>query len=186
MDTDLYNFYVRPDEPSMKAKTFPPLFDGELTLVPLRSEYLETLRHWRNRDDIRRWFFNSEIISEAQQFVWYYSVYLRDMGDYMWIAHLDGKPIGTGALTHVDLFRSQGEWARLMIGEDSARGKGLALRIAQLVRDYALDELILNRIYGSLYTANANTMHIDMTAGYKPYKVEGDVTHVELWRKDWR
>lgn len=175
------------ESPTVQYKTFHSLDDGNgLTLVPLSSAYLDILRSWRNRDDIRRWFFTSDVISEADQAKWYYGTYVHDMSDYMWIAHLDGKPIGTGALTHIDLDKREGEWARLIIGENSVRGKGLAHRIAALVRDYALDVLKLERIYGALYTDNAITMHIDMTAGYMPYKVEGDVTHVELWRRDWR
>lgn len=171
---------------NLSVKRFATLIDRDLTLVPLAPEHLELVRCWRNRDDTRRWFFNSAVISEADQRAWYYSTYLPDRSDFMWIAHLDGLAIGTGALTHVDLVRREGEWARLMIGEDVARGKGLAQRIARLVRDYGLDVLGLERIYGSLYTANEITMYIDMQAGYMPYAVEGDITHVELWRKDWR
>lgn len=180
-------FEVKEAEPDLQPKTFPCLSDDkDLTLIPLAAEHLELLRTWRNRDDIRRWFFTSDVITEAAQRNWFYTTYLRDAGDLMWIAHYRGEPVGTGALTHVDLDKREGEWARLIIGEDKARGKGLAQRIAALVRDYGLDVLGLERICGSLYTDNQVTMHIDMSAGYMPYKVEGNITFVELLRKDWR
>lgn len=176
-------FYIAPN---ITYKLFPRLTDGDLELIPLASHHLELLRSWRNRDDIRRWFFSSDVISEVQQLDWYYYTYQADASDLMWVANLDGKPIGTGALTHIDKEKSEAEWSRLMIGDDSARGKGVAHRIAALVRDYGLNELKLDRIYGSLYTDNAVTLHIDTSAGYMPYKVEGDITYVELLRKDWR
>ncbi len=168
-------------------KPFPALSDGDdLTLIPLAPEHLETLRRWRNRDDVRRWFFTSDVIDAYQQQLWYYETYLPDKGDFMWVACYNGKPVGTGALTHVDLEKKEGAWARLIIGEDDGRGIGLSHRIAALVRDYGLDVLKLERIYGSLYTVNHVTMHVDMSAGYIPYKVEGNITHVQLLRKDWR
>jgi RimJ/RimL family protein N-acetyltransferase len=168
-------------------KPFPTLSDGDdLELHPLAPEHLELVRGWRNHDDIRRWFFAGAVIDAYQQQKWYYERYLPDVGDLMWIAHYNGQPVGTGALTHIDLAKHEAEWSRLIIGENVARGKGLAHRIAALVRDYGLDCLGLERIYGSLYTANHITMHIDMAAGYIPYAIEGEITHVELLRKDWR
>lgn len=179
-------FVVIETPPDVSSKGMPILSDGELTLVPLAPIYLEHVRKWRNRDDIRCWFYDSNIITVDAQQEWYYTRYLPDPTDLMWVALWQGKPVGTGALTHIDLVKREAEWARLMIGEDSARGKGLAGRIAALVRDYGLDTLKLNRIYGSLYTHNRNTLHIDMQAGYMPYREENGITFVELWRKDFR
>lgn len=171
--------------PYPPIKPLPCLSDSsELTLIPLAQEHLEHVRRWRNRDDIRRWFFTSDVLSAYEQQRWFYMRYLPDPSDLMWVAHYCGQPVGTGALTHVDLDKREGEWSRLMIGEDCVRGKGLARRIAALVRDYGLDVLKLERIYGSLYTDNQITMHIDMAAGYMPVRVEGNITHVELRRKD--
>ncbi|MCZ2077905.1 MAG: GNAT family N-acetyltransferase [Bryobacterales bacterium] len=186
MDAVEDRFMVIDTPPDVSTKQLPILSDGALTLVPLAPVYLETVRRWRNRDDIRCWFYDSAIISADAQLVWYYERYLPDPTDYMWVALWQGKPVGTGALTHVDLVKREGEWSRLMIGEDSARGLGLAGRIAALVRDYGLDTLKLNRIFGSLYTHNRNTMHIDQAAGYMPYREENGITFVELWRRNWR
>ena len=165
-------------------KTFPYLCDGNLTLVPMDIRHIELVRKWRNAN--RQWFFDSREVEAEEQLFWFHSIYQNDPTDQMWIAHLEARPVGTGALTHIDLDKREAEWSRLIIGEDFARGKGLAGRIARLVRDYGLDTLRLNRIYGSLYTHNQVTMHVDMAAGYLPYKVDGDITHVELWRKDHR
>lgn len=168
----------------MTSEAFPCLRDRYIDLRPLAPEHLERLRVWRNA--AREWFFDSRFISAEQQQHWYHKVYLNDPGDYLWIAHLHGRPFGTGSLTHVDLKARQGEWARLIVGEDWARGQGLACRIAALVRDYGLDVLRLNRIYGSLWAHNEITLHIDMQAGYMPVREHDGIIDVELKREDWR
>jgi RimJ/RimL family protein N-acetyltransferase len=179
--------FFRVDSDVTIIKEFPTLVvDKDLVLVPLREEHIELVRQWRNRDDVRQMFFTQDIISEEQQRQWYFKTYMQDASDYMWIAFYQGRPVGTGALTHIDFDKKEAEWARLMIGETEVRGLGLASKIASAVRDYGLDTLKLKRIYGSLYTANRVTMHIDIGAGYNPTKEENGITHVELLRKDWR
>lgn len=163
------------------AKDFDTLIDGDLSLVPLRWEHIQTLRGWRNAN--RQWFFDQALITAEGQARWFYTVYLDDPTDYLWIACLAGKPFGTGSLTHIDLDKRCAEWSRLLVGEDWARGQGLAGRITRLVRDYALDVLRLERIYGSLWTHNRVTLYIDEAAGYKPYREEDGITYVELLRK---
>jgi RimJ/RimL family protein N-acetyltransferase len=168
----------------MTSAAFPTLRGRYIELRPLTPEHLERLRTWRNA--AREWFFDSRFISPEQQEQWYHRVYLNDPGDYLWIAHLGGKPFGTGSLTHVDLKARQGEWARLIVGEDWARGQGLAHLIAALVRDFGLDVLKLERIYGSLWSHNTITLSIDMKAGYLPVYEHDGIIDVELNRKDWR
>lgn len=168
---------------NVSTKTFPYLNDGNLTLVPLSADTLELLRQWRN--DNRKWFFSQDIVTPSQQQVWY-ERYVSDATCRFWVAHLEGVPVGTGALAHIDMEKREAEWSNLIVGSPRARGQGVARRICALVRDYGLDTLKLERIYGSLWTANMSTMRIDMEAGYLPYRVEGDVTHVELWRRNWR
>jgi RimJ/RimL family protein N-acetyltransferase len=131
-------------------------------------------------------FFDQRFIEAEEQLFWYHSIYLNDPGDLMWVAHLDEQPVCTGALCHVNLVDKSAEWSRLMVGEQTARGKGVAGRIARLVRDYGLDDLGLERLYGSLWSHNEITLHIDMAAGYMPYKTENGVTFVELFSRDWR
>lgn len=69
---------------------------------------------------------------------------------------------------------------------ENARGHGVAQRTCALIRDYGLDELKLDRIYGSLYSANEVMMHIDVSAGYLPVREHDGITEVELLRKDHR
>lgn len=165
-------------------KDFPTLTDGDLTLVPLNLRLLELVRCWRN--EARAAFFDSHVIEADEQILWFHFRYTPDLTDYMWVALLNGVPVGTGALTKIDLVAKEAEWSRLMVGEPSARGQGVAGRIARLVRDYGLDILGLQRIYGSLYATNTVTLHIDMAAGYLPYREADGIIYVELLRKDWR
>lgn len=165
-------------------KVVPWLYDGDLTLMPLALSHIEMLRQWRNAN--RQYFFTQDEISHEQQMTWFRETHSRDMTDYCWIAHLNGTAVGTGSLNHIDLEKGEAEWSRLIIPEGEMRGQGLAHRIAVTIRDYGIDVLKLTRIYGSLWSSNTRVLKVDVDAGYVPYKIEGDVTHVELWRKDWR
>lgn len=167
-------------------KYVPWLYDGsDLTFVPLSLSTIEILRRWRNEDSTRRWFFTQDIISQSDQRKWFREIYANDITQQTWIAYLSGVPVGTGSLCHIDIPDRSAEWARAMTTE-YARGKGVAGRICRTIREYGLDQLKLNRIYGSLFTANEVMMHIDVSAGYLPVLVEDDITHVELLRKDHR
>lgn len=54
----------------------------KLHITPLYSEDIESLRVLRNRDDNRKWFFSSELITEESQRAWYES-YLTKPYEYM-------------------------------------------------------------------------------------------------------
>lgn len=165
-------------------KVFTGLTDAGLILVPLGPKHLEFVRKWRNES--RHQFFDSNLIEAEDELIWFWCQYMSDLSDRMWIARTDELGwVGTGALVHIDLEKREAEWGRLMV-DSSVRGKGMAGRISRLVRDYALDVLNLNRIYGSLYTNNDQVLRIDIAAGYIPYREENGVTYVELWRKDHR
>jgi len=166
-------------------KTFPALRDNDLILLPLVHQHIQTIRAWRNRDDVRPWLFDSHVITEQEQERWWENVYAPDPNDCIWTAYLVNRLFGMASLYHIDLDKREGEWGRLIIGEDWARGKGLGKRIGVLVREYGFD-LGLERLYCSLYTANTAVTPVDLGIGFRPYKVEGDVTYMELWRKDWR
>ena len=59
--------------------------EGErLRLIPLNESQIETIRVWRNQEDIRCWFCNQQIISAEQQRKWY-QTYIKEDDNYIFI-----------------------------------------------------------------------------------------------------
>lgn len=163
-------------------KTFPCLKDNDLILAPLVHEDAQTIREWRNAE--RSWFFDQHVIEPDEQERWW-TKYAADPTDYIWTAYLIGHLVGMASLYHIDVQERVAEWGRLLVTVE-AQGQGLGLRMAVLIRDYALDSLKLERLYCSSYHANFPAMSVHMRAGYAPYRTDGNVTHMVLHREDWR
>ena len=73
-------------------------------IKPLGREDIELLRKVRNREDVRAWFFYSDVISSEQQEAWY-ERYLKEPNDYMFsvFSKKTGKGVGAAALYHIDV-----------------------------------------------------------------------------------
>lgn len=166
------------------SKPFAILRDGDLSLVPMDARHSELVRRWRNENS--QWFFDSHFIEADEQLFWVQFRYLPDPSDNMWIIHLQGQPVGTAALTDIDLEHKSCQWARMIVGEPSARGQKVAMRTTVLVRDYALDILKMERIYGSLFASNEVMLHVNVSAGYKIVREHDGIVDVELLRSDHR
>lgn len=65
----------------------------------------------------------------------------------------DNTPVGLIGLLNIDDINKKAEFY-ICIGEESARGRGIAKKASMLLLDYAFNELCLNRVY--LYTEQEN------------------------------
>ena len=150
--------------------------EGQIRLVPLSEEYLELLRRWRNTDVIRKCFLNQAIISSEQQKGWF-EKYTSMENDLMFIIEEAGDtniPVGAAALYNIDNKKHEAEFGRLMIGESSARGKGLGLMATLSLCRFGFNILRLDRIYLEVFSDNIPAVNI--------YKKTGFLTCRELFK----
>ena len=151
-------------------KRFVPVRENEqVRLRLLRSSDLQLTLHWRNQDHIRRWFFHSDLITPEQHTRWFEQYAERD-DDFVFViedVQNGGQPVGQVALYHVDWQQSRAEFGRLMIGEDSAAGKGLAFTATQLTLQIAFQSLGLREVYLEVYADNSRAIAIYTRAGFQ-------------------
>ncbi len=83
---------------------------------------------WRNRTDVRKWFWNSKRITLAEHNAWF-DDYDNDVGQHRWIIEVDGKPVGSVGFT--DRFANSAKLT-IYIGEPKARGKGVAVAALEM------------------------------------------------------
>jgi RimJ/RimL family protein N-acetyltransferase len=123
---------------------------------------------WRNREDIRKWFVHSEIISPAQHQQWFLN-YLERADDYMLIIEEIKefqKPVGQVSLYNIDLVSGKADYGRLIIGERNAQGKGIAKEATSLLLSYAFNTWKLRRIELEVFTNNKPAIAIYRGCGF--------------------
>lgn len=152
------------------SKRFVPVRENEqVRLRLLRSSDLQLTLRWRNQDHIRRWFFHSDLITPEQHARWFEQYAERD-DDFVFViedVQAGDQPVGQVALYHVDWQQLRAEFGRLMIGEASAAGKGLAFAATQLILQIAFQSLGLREVYLEVYADNSRAIAIYTGAGFQ-------------------
>jgi diamine N-acetyltransferase len=152
----------------MPKRDVEPIVSGRVRLRLLRESDLETTRAWRNQDHIRRWFFTSDVISEAQHHAWFEGYRQRD-DDFVFIVEETEtirRPVGQAALYHVDWVSRRAEFGRLMIGEAAARGLGLGRLATAALTRFALTTWGLDEVYLDVLETNARAIAIYEQCGF--------------------
>jgi len=149
----------------MKAE-IKPLLGAGVRLRLLQAEDLPLTRFWRNQDHIRRWFFFDGILSEENHLAWYRE-YLAQEHDYTFMIEslpLGGQPVGQIALYNIAADRA--ELGRLMVGEPTAAGKGIAVAAVRCLLQFGFAALDLTGIYLEVYADNAAARRVYAKCGF--------------------
>ncbi len=153
----------------MPKRDLPVLQSKRVELRLLRPADLPLTLAWRNRDEVRKWFFHSDPIAPEAHRAWFESYCTRD-DDFVFIIEereAANRPVGQVSLYHVDWEAGCAEFGRLLIGEFAARGKGLALEATALLVGQALTTLGLRQINLSLRADNAAALSVYRACGFQ-------------------
>jgi RimJ/RimL family protein N-acetyltransferase len=148
--------------------TFPVIESERLLLRPLTYEDLPLTLSWRNQDSIRRWFFDSGLISMEQHRAWFES-YLEKEDDFVFVILEKGpspRLIGQIALYHIDWQAMAAEFGRLMIGDICAQGKGYAKEATCVLIEHAVSQLHLREVYLEVYEHNLAAVAVYCSCGF--------------------
>lgn len=148
------------------------IFSEPLKLRQVKSDDLEKLIEWRNHDQIRKWFFNKDIITLEKQRAWYEN-YLNDEKDIMFIIEEIRdirEPIGACALYDINYETGTAEFGRLMIGNFKARGKGNGLKSVNAACCFGFKRLKMEKIILEVFENNISALKIYLQAGFKIVK----------------
>jgi RimJ/RimL family protein N-acetyltransferase len=164
-----------------------PIIGLGIRLRLLAPTDLERTLAWRNRDENRRWFLHAEPIAGEQHATWYRGYAGRDDDFVFIIEDLEdaGAPIGQVALYRIDWGLRVAEFGRLLIGEPSARGKGLGLRATRSMLDFGFGAWGLHRVHLEVFAHNDRAIRIYEDCGFRPVGARGEVLAMELPRAHW-
>ncbi|WP_281184330.1 GNAT family N-acetyltransferase [Trichlorobacter lovleyi] len=144
-----------------------PLIPGEnIFLRGIDEKDLNNVMEWRNRPKIKKCFFNRNKLTVEGQQIWYEN-YLADAADHMFmIVTNNNVPIGTMALSHIDLTSSKAEYGRALIAVDGYQGKGYAKEALLLILQYAFNTLQLNRVFLEVFSDNLPAIKLYKKSGF--------------------
>lgn len=152
----------------MPKRQIPPIEGHRVRLRLLEEGDLPLTLAWRNQDHIRRWFFSSDLISSDQHRGWFDRYRDRD-DDFVFVIE-EVKPlhraVGQVAIYNVDWLAQRGEFGRLMIGESSAEGKGLAKEATLLLVDEALTRWGLAEVFLEVREDNQRAIGLYQNCGF--------------------
>jgi diamine N-acetyltransferase len=140
-----------------------PTREGCVRLLQERD--LDQTRSWRNRDEIRKWFRNTDPIAPSQHTAWFQN-YLAKVDDYTFVIEHQGTAVGQIALYNLNLVDRTAEIGRIVIGDSSFAGRGLAREALEILLGLARKIFDLNQIYLEVRSENERAIALYRRCGF--------------------
>ena len=144
------------------------IIEQNILLRSLEIDDLEIVRKWRNKDEIRKWFINDNLISSEKQLLWY-EKYKNKKNELMFIIEEKNElkmSVGAISLYNINYKKAYCELGRLMIGENEARGKGIGLIASKALCNFGFIRLNLEIIYLKVFFDNIIAINIYKKIGF--------------------
>jgi RimJ/RimL family protein N-acetyltransferase len=163
-----------------------PISNEHVRLRLLDEADLPLTLAWRNRDDVRTWFFSSQPISPDVHGTWFQR-YQADPSDLTFIIEdrTVQRAVGQVSLYRIDRDNASAEFGRLMIGDPAARGRGIGLAATQLALEVAFRTLTLHRIHLEVLASNDRAIAIYRACGFGEIERVGDVVKMDIDETRW-
>lgn len=142
---------------------------GRVTLRPLRASDLEMTRAWRNRPDVRRWFFDDREVDAEGHRRWF-EAYSRRTDDEIYIVEADGVAVGQASIYNIDDATGTAEVGRF-VAAPAMEGKGHMSAALELLIEIARRRR-LTRLYLHVKPDNARGVSLYQRLGFRVVEEE--------------
>lgn len=168
------------------------MLQNDISLRSLEAEDVDRVLHWRNLDKVRRYMFQSDIISHEQHIAWFANTLKRDDADYQ-IVLLHGEPIGLADAVNIDTNSGSCEWGFYLGETDLPKGCGSLLALKML--DHIFDHHAVNTVRAEVFAFNTASLKLHEKLGFVADPAnnstrmhegeEKSVIALQLQRTDW-
>ena len=141
-----------------------PFHSGPLCLRLIEASDLETTLSWRNREDARVWFKNSNHLTLEQHRTWFHRYHDKD-DDYLFIVEFDGKPAGQASIYDIQWDTGSAEIGRFLVAPEAA-GKGYINRACNALLQISRRNLGLKSLFLEVYESNARAIRLYQRNGF--------------------
>uniref|UniRef100_Q01R62 GCN5-related N-acetyltransferase n=1 Tax=Solibacter usitatus (strain Ellin6076) TaxID=234267 RepID=Q01R62_SOLUE len=164
-------------------RSIQPFGNADVRLRLITEADLDMTLGWRNRDDVRIWFKNSEVISAEQHRTWYARYSIRD-DDFVFVVEAHGRPVGQASIYGIDWAENSAELGRFVVAPE-ARGQGyIGLACEELVR-FCREALNLQCLFLEVKENNCRAIKIYARNGFREEaKAEGMIRMVRSLNQD--
>lgn len=163
-----------------------------ISLRPLGASDTDWIVAWRSRPEVASQLFSETPPTRETHDAWFRCLERRS--DRLEFVILDaGAPVGTIGLSDIDLGAREAEYG-ILVGEPSARGRGVAGAASRLLIDFAFDVLEMERLRLALFSDNVDARRLYERLGFgeavslPPRSKAGKlrpVTRMTLGRGSW-
>lgn len=135
-----------------------------ITLKPLTTDMLETVRQWRNDPEIAKHMLDQTYITEAMQRRWFEKLE-HDNSRRYWVIWFKDQAIGVASLVSI---QHDASWAEpgMYIYPDQFRNNIVPFCAAFALNDFAFERLKLQTLVGKIYQSNAASVRFHEKSGY--------------------
>lgn len=122
---------------------------------------------WRSDEFVARQLFSSSPPSIEEHLTWFSRMSSsEDRQEFIIVDAKSGVAYGTIGLSNIDRSLGRAEYG-VMLGEPSARGRGIAREATELILNYAFKELGLRQIYLNVFSDNERATHLYDSLGFR-------------------
>jgi RimJ/RimL family protein N-acetyltransferase len=144
----------------------PQLTTSRISLRLLARDDLPMTLAWRNRDDVRRWFLHSDILTIEQHQSWFETHQAGDDALMFIVEESETQsPVGQVSIYNIDREIGEAEVGRF-IAAPNASGKGFIREAIVALLEFAFGELELSRVFLEVYADNERAIRLYESVGF--------------------
>lgn len=147
-------------------QTIDPFVFQAIRLRLIQEDDLPMTLAWRNRDEVRKWFKYSDMLSIENHREWFQKYLLRD-NDFLFVVEdvSTGLPVGQASVYGIDWERGIGEVGRFIAAPDF-RGRGYMKQACAAIADVSFNCLGLKEVFLEVFPDNERAIHVYQLVGY--------------------
>lgn len=142
-----------------------PFGNGVVRLRLVAEADLDMTMSWRNRDDARIWFKNSQIVTREQHRAWFSQYSVKD-DDFLFVVEVQGRPVGHASVYGIDPVDGVAEVGRFLAAPEAAGRGYISLACAELLR-FCADNLNLRSVFLKVKENNERAIKVYVRNGFR-------------------
>ncbi len=135
-----------------------------ITFKRLDAESIETVRQWRNSDDVRLFMQYQKIISIEEQALWFKNI--DNENNYYFISFFENEPYGLYNVKDIDFDKKHGEIGAFLKNKSFWEGD-ISMRGTYLLITFCFEDLKLEKLTAHVLKSNPKVLQYNKQLGFK-------------------
>jgi UDP-4-amino-4,6-dideoxy-N-acetyl-beta-L-altrosamine N-acetyltransferase len=145
---------------------------------------IEKIRTWRNKERVRKFMLNRDIIGAKEHSDWVKS-FAYDQDKIFWVIYIDKIPMGAIYLQNIDFANKASEWG-YYIGEDNYVGRGYGKKILHQFLDMFFNEIGLQTLVTMVAIDNDIAIKIYKNFGFETAETKNGYIRMEYTKEQFK